>query len=63
LFAKSDRLSGKELYLGLKEKGVLVRYFAKPRLEEYLRITVGTPEEMTVFLEKVDELLEVSYAD
>ena len=60
LFAKHSVVSGGELYRKLKEKGVLVRHFAKPRLSEYIRITVGSKEQMEVFLEKVKEILEES---
>ncbi|MGK0273488.1 MAG: histidinol-phosphate aminotransferase, partial [Cocleimonas sp.] len=45
------------LYLELKEKGVLVRYFNKARINEYLRITIGTDAEMDVLLDKLDSLL------
>ncbi len=58
LFAKHSTVSGGELYRKLKEKGVLVRHFAKPRLSDYIRITVGSKEQMEVFLEKVKEILE-----
>ena len=45
LFASTDKKSGGELYLKLKEKGVLVRHFDAPRISNWLRITIGTPEE------------------
>lgn len=57
IFAKSDKVSGKELYLRLKDKGVLVRHFEKPRIKDYNRITVGSREEMEKFLEAVKEIL------
>lgn len=57
LFAKKDGISGKALYEGLKEKGVLVRHFNKTPIEDFLRITVGTDEQMDVFLQKLKELL------
>lgn len=59
LFAKSDKLSGKQVYQGLKEKGVLVRHFEKPRIGEYNRITIGSREEMECFLEAIKQLLGV----
>ena len=34
------------LYKNLREKGILVRYFDKDVLRDYLRITIGTDEEM-----------------
>lgn len=38
-------LSAREIYLALKDQGILVRYFDTPRLKDKLRITVGTPEQ------------------
>lgn len=46
IFVKSPKIGGKKLYLSLKEKGILVRHFDKPRLTDYVRVTVGTDEEM-----------------
>lgn len=45
------------LFQGLRSRGVLVRYFKKPRIDNYLRITIGTDEEMAVLLERLKELL------
>lgn len=57
LFAKSDKMGGKELYSALKERGVLIRHFENERIKDYNRITVGSREEMEVFLENVSEIL------
>lgn len=57
LFAKKEGKRGKDLYLGLKEKGVLVRHFDKDIIGDFLRITIGTDEQMNIFLEKLRELL------
>ena len=57
IFAKSDKISGMALYKKLKENGVLIRHFEKPRIKEYNRITIGSMEEMTVFISKVKEIL------
>ncbi|PID45210.1 MAG: histidinol-phosphate transaminase [Proteobacteria bacterium] len=52
IFAKPpEGQSAEAIYLGLKEKGVLIRYFSKPRIAEYLRITIGTDDEMAQFIE------------
>lgn len=57
IFAKSDKISGKDLYEKLKDKGVLIRHFGKERIKEFNRITIGSREEMEVFLNKVKEIL------
>ncbi len=58
LFAKHPTADGKEIYLRLKKKGVLIRHFDTPRLCDYNRITVGSKEQMEVLLEKLMEVLE-----
>ena len=58
LFAKHPQAGGKEIYLRLKKKGVLVRHFDTDRIRDYNRITVGSQEQMQVFLEKMTEVLE-----
>lgn len=58
LFAKSGKIRGKELYLKLKEKGILIRHFDKERISDYNRITVGSREEMEAFLKAVREITE-----
>ena len=56
LFAQSSRIPGGELYRKLKEKGILVRHFDKPRLENRLRITVGSDRQMDALLTALREL-------
>lgn len=57
IFAKSDKVSGLEFYEKLKEKGVLIRHFEKPRIKDYNRITIGSDEEMKAFISAVKEIL------
>ena len=56
LFARSDRLPGGELYRSLKERGILVRWFDKDRIRDFVRITVGSREQMEALLEQIDRL-------
>ena len=59
LFAGTERMDAAELYRKLKENGVLVRYFNSPRINDRLRITIGSPEEMEIFLAKIREILDI----
>ncbi len=58
IFAKSDRIGGEELYLTLKDRGILVRHFSNEKICEYNRITVGAPEEMDVLIGTIRSILE-----
>jgi len=58
LFVKSPNIGGEELYLALKEKGVLIRHFTKARICDYNRITVGTREQMELLITKIREISE-----
>ena len=58
VFAKTDRISGGDLYQKLKDRGILVRHFTSPRLKEYNRITIGSMEQMTALVETVTAILE-----
>jgi len=58
VFAKSHTVDGKTLYEGLKARGILVRHFADSKIKDYNRITIGTPEEMEIFINAVKEILE-----
>ena len=53
IFAKHDKIPAEQLYLKLKENGVLIRYFNKPRISDYVRITVGDDEQMSRLVELI----------
>lgn len=57
VFARHPQLDGEALYLGLKERGVLVRHFTSPKICAFNRITIGTPEQMNVLLEATKDIL------
>lgn len=55
IFAMHPKLSARKLFEDLKQENIYVRYFEKPRIQDYLRITIGTDAEMDVladFLKK-----------
>ncbi|MBQ5952622.1 MAG: histidinol-phosphate transaminase [Lachnospiraceae bacterium] len=58
VFAAHPKLPGPMLYEKLKERGILVRRFSKPRIENYSRITVGTKEQMNTLVAAIREILE-----
>ncbi|MBQ2733446.1 MAG: histidinol-phosphate transaminase [Clostridia bacterium] len=57
LFARSGAIGGKELYLALKERGILVRHFDKARIKDFCRITIGTAMEMKALIDSIDVIL------
>ena len=58
IFAKHEKIDGKDLYLKLKQKGILVRHFDKQRIASYNRITVGTREQMQTLINVIQLFLE-----
>ena len=57
LFASHEKIPAEELFLALKEAGIYVRYFKKPRIDNHLRITIGTDDEMDTFLQFVKKYI------
>ncbi|WP_297429756.1 histidinol-phosphate transaminase [Clostridium sp.] len=57
LFVSHNTIEAKILFKELRNKGILVRYFNKPKIDNYLRISIGTQEEMEVLLEKLREII------
>ena len=57
LFATHKEYSAKEIFEYLKTKKIFVRYFNIPRIDNYLRITIVTDEEMDKLLEELKEFI------
>lgn len=53
---RADKHSAADLYAKLKANNLLVRYFNAPRLDDKLRITVGTPEQVDKLLAVIDQI-------
>ena len=58
IFARTDDIGGEALYLELKRQNILVRHFSKPRIDDFIRVSIGTMEQMLAFLEAVRDILE-----
>ena len=58
LFAAHKSVPAEELFAALREKHIFVRYFKKPRIQNFLRITIGTPQEMERFLTETENYLK-----
>ena len=58
VFAAHGRISGKELYLKLKQNGILVRHFDSARLTDFNRITIGSMEQMRTLISTIKKNLE-----
>lgn len=57
LFATHERVGAREIFEALKEEQIFVRYFNLPRIDNYLRITIGTDEEMEALYSFLDRFL------
>lgn len=60
VLARPPAGDAEQLSLALKERGILVRYYKEPRLDDKLRITVGTPEQNQVLLQELTTLCSTS---
>ena len=58
IFASHKTKPAGEIFNALKEKKIYVRYWNKPRINNYLRITIGTQEEMDSLFDVLEEILK-----
>lgn len=58
IFARHKKLSGSEIYFRLKENGVLVRHFKSDRISDFVRITIGSPQEMKELLNQIKKIVK-----
>lgn len=56
VFAKHTNKTASDIALGLRERGVIVRHFNKPRIDNFLRITIGTPAQNEALLAALDSM-------
>ena len=58
VFAKHPKIGGAEIYKSLRENGILVRWFDRPEISDYNRITVGTAEQMKTLAKTLKKITE-----
>ena len=58
IFAKSGDMSGKEYFDKLREAGILVRRWDSERIKDYVRISIGSEEDMETLVEVTKKLVE-----
>jgi len=57
IFMKSLNINGSDIFSALREKGILVRHFNKERISDFLRISMGTDDDMDVFLDACSSIV------
>jgi len=57
IFIKPPKINGKDFFAALREKGILVRHFNKERIADYLRVSIGTDDDMDKFINACREIL------
>ncbi len=58
VFAKHPRIPAEMLFTQLKAHNILVRYFDKPRINKYLRVTIGTDADMQTFVQVLSKIVK-----
>lgn len=57
LWVRCPKPPAKAIYQELKRRGVLIRYFGHPNLDDCIRITIGTPEEVGILVRELKAIL------
>ncbi|MCR4789037.1 MAG: aminotransferase class I/II-fold pyridoxal phosphate-dependent enzyme [Lachnospiraceae bacterium] len=57
VFASHESMKAKDIFLKLKERNIYVRHWDKPRIDNYLRISIGTDDEMKELINALKEIL------
>ena len=57
IFTRHPQHAGAKLYQALRDRGIIVRHFKSPRIEEFLRITIGTDEQSNELVAALKEIL------
>ena len=58
IFISHKNVFAEDIYVKLRENGILVRYFKTDLINNYIRVTIGTDEEMNIFVEKIKYIIK-----
>ena len=58
IFVRHPGMPGDELFHKLRERGVIIRHWGKPEINDYNRITIGSREQMDILLREVRDILK-----
>jgi histidinol-phosphate aminotransferase len=57
IFTRHPKHAGANLYQALRDRGIIVRHFKSPRIEEFMRITIGTDDQTNELIAALKEIL------
>ena len=60
MFATHPEHDAEKIFTALRERKIIIRYFNSERINQYLRISIGTDDEMSALIEALREILSLS---
>ena len=57
ILARHRKKPAEDLALLLREQGIIVRHFSKPRIDQYLRVTIGTEDQNNLLIDNLQKIL------
>ena len=57
VFVTHEKINAEDLFMELKNRGILVRYYKEPKLNKYLRITIGTEVQMEQVINTIKDIM------
>jgi histidinol-phosphate aminotransferase len=59
VLARHTQRPAEDLALLLREQGIIVRHFSKPRIDQYLRVTIGTEDQNNLLIDNLQKILQI----
>jgi len=57
IFISHETMHARDIFKSLRDRGILVRYFNEARIDNYLRVSIGTDKDMDTFLKVIKEII------